>query len=1426
MSTKRKTVETLLLENEELRVRLEEAEETLRALRSGEVDALMVGEQLFILESAGSASSRFHGDVLAQINEAVFATDGERRLVYINEAAERQYRVKADEVLGKHFETMFSVRWPEEAGREKALAELRETGRWRGENIHIRQDGSEFFAESTASVRSDRSAEIPSILTVVRDITDRKLAHAELKRRDERYRAFIEQSSEGIWRFEITPPVDVTLPVEEQIALAFANGSLAECNEAMAKQYRCSAEEMIGATIGDLLLVDDPNNYQLIKSFIESGYNLSEAESHERAADGSERYFLNNLVGYVEDGSLERVWGTKRDITASKQTEKDQARLASIVESSDDAIVSKDTNGIITSWNTGAEKIFGYSADEAIGKSIRMLVPDDIQDEEDDILSRIRRGEGVDHYETRRRRKDGEEIIVSLTVSPIRDKNNLIIGASKIARDITANKLVEQDLRESQVLLSMAMKSSRMGAWEMELESDIVRWTSDLEQIFGLEPGVFGGTEAAFFALIHEEDREATWYAIQESLREHKDYSVEFRFHHTDGTIRWMEGRGEAVYSEDGEPIRLYGIGTEITERRAAEEALRESEARFSKAFNSSPLAVTITSLQTGRLLEVNESFTRITGYSREEAIGSTTAELNLWSAPGDRDNKLAMIAKEGRVRDVEYRFRTKDGGEMIGLLSAELLELGGEQCSLTVIQDITQRKALEEKLTAQNEILRAVTAGASLSEILDKTTIIVGNKIRGSLTSILLASEDETTLIEGSAKSLPPEYNAAIDGLQVGESVGSCGTAAYRRMPVIVEDIAKSPLWDGYADLAKSHGLRACWSNPIISSTGQLLGTFATYFEEPRTPTADELSLIESAARAAGLAIERKRSEETLLALERRSAEEYQSLLSRIVPLAEALGTARDLLTVYRALKDFVYSSMPCSAFFVSFFDPETNMRTAAFACSDEGDVDISLLPPIELSRGGGPNSKAVFERRSVVTNSYMEEMRDRPHMVAQDNGIEPRTSLAVPMTVMDRVIGTLEVQSYLDQAFRSDHVIALEMVANLAAVSIENIRLIETEANARQEAEAANRMKDEFLSVLSHELRTPLNAMLGWVRMLRAGVLDEERSAKALEVIERNTRQQGSLIEDLLDVSRIISGRMRVEKELIDLKNVIQAAAETVRPLAIAKNLDLDVAETGPLMMKGDPVRLQQVITNLLQNAVKFTAPDGGVRLWTEVNGAIAKIVVSDDGVGIEEEFLPHIFDRFSQADASTKRTFNGLGLGLTIVRTIVDLHGGTINAESPGRDLGATFTIELPLDTAGAPLAATNGTSATGSNVDGLSILLVDDDVENLLPLRIFLEHERAKVVCAGSAEEALEELANQDFHVVISDIAMPANDGYELIAQLRKKNAGRNSNVPAIALTAYASETDRMRALASGYQSHLAKPVDFDQLLTAIGNIRRT
>ena len=570
----------------------------------------------------------------------------------------------------------------------------------------------------------------------------------------------------------------------------------------------------------------------------------------------------------------------------------------------------------------------------------------------------------------------------------------------------------------------------------------------------------------------------------------------------------------------------------------------------------------------------------------------------------------------------------------------------------------------------------------------------------------------------------------------------------------------------------------------------------------------------------------ERKLAEQAIVKAERHAAEEYQLLLRRIVPLAATLGRARDLTTIYRAVRDFLLVSMPCSGFFVSFFEAETSSRHAAYVWGEGEEIDSSEFPPMELKpQGGGANSRAVYEKRTIITNNYWDEMKKKPHVIVRRDGRDPHSSLIVPMMVKDTVLGTLEVQAYENQAYGQDHAVALEMVGNLAAVAIENVRLIETEGSMREAAEAANRAKDEFLSVLSHELRTPLNAMLGWVRMLKADVLDEENTARALEVIERNTRLQGSLIEDLLDVSRIISGKMRIETEVVDLVSVVETVSETIRPLAETKGVMYRVErDDEPVFLTADTVRLQQVVSNLLQNAIKFTPTGGEVTISIERNESNAILRVEDTGVGIEESLLPFIFDRFRQADASARRNFTGLGLGLTIVRNIVELHDGRIDVYSEGRDKGSEFVVTLPLSADFyASEAAEEDDLVPKGSLQGKVILLVDDDAENLTPIKIFLENEKADVTPAMTASEALRHLAERDFHLMITDIGMPEMDGYELVAELRRQTNGRNSGLKTIALTAYASVDDRQRALESGFHAHLAKPVNFEELLAAIEKV---
>ncbi len=388
-----------------------------------------------------------------------------------------------------------------------------------------------------------------------------------------------------------------------------------------------------------------------------------------------------------------------------------------------------------------------------------------------------------------------------------------------------------------------------------------------------------------------------------------------------------------------------------------------------------------------------------------------------------------------------------------------------------------------------------------------------------------------------------------------------------------------------------------------------------------------------------------------------------------------------------------------------------------------------------------------------------------------------------------------------------------------------------LKREQAARKEAEIANRMRDEFLATVSHELRAPLNSILGWGRLLEKGNLDDATTAKAIKTIVRNAESQNRLIEDLLDVSRIISGKLRLEVMTIKPINLVKSALETVRPAAEAKGITLEIKEDVDVShISGDPNRLQQVIWNLLSNAIKFTPNDGKVTLEIERSADFVELKVKDTGVGIKEEFLPHVFDRFRQADASSIRKFGGLGLGLAIVRHITEMHGGTVSVFSEGEGKGSTFTVKLPLITSPSAdeeaervkkIAASENSFEV--SLDGLLILVVDDEEDTRQLLVQVLTFQGATVISANSVEHALEEIEGKNPDVLVSDIGMPDEDGYSLIRKVRALPDEQQRNIPAIALTAFTRAQDRMRALSSGFQSHVSKPVEPDELATVIASL---
>jgi signal transduction histidine kinase len=403
---------------------------------------------------------------------------------------------------------------------------------------------------------------------------------------------------------------------------------------------------------------------------------------------------------------------------------------------------------------------------------------------------------------------------------------------------------------------------------------------------------------------------------------------------------------------------------------------------------------------------------------------------------------------------------------------------------------------------------------------------------------------------------------------------------------------------------------------------------------------------------------------------------------------------------------------------------------------------------------------------------------------------------------------------------------------IAERKRIEQERLELLERERLARAEAESVNRLKDEFLATLSHELRTPLNAILGWSHLLTSGKANAATSERALSVIRNNAMAQSQLIEDILDVSRIIGGKLRLSVGAVNLIEVVDAALDSVSPAAEAKGITIerDLDDLEPIT--GDRDRLQQVLWNLLSNAVKFTPRDGRVRVRLCRQGDDAVVSVEDNGIGISPDFLPYVFDRFRQADGSATRRHGGLGLGMAIVRYLVELHGGTVRAESEGENRGTTFTAALPIripESAEAALDAepedilVPAHDTPRPQLEGLRILAVDDDGDSRGFLATLLEEHGAEVLSAGSTAQALDLFLNQHVDVLVSDIAMPGSDGYDLIHRVRDLPADRGGLTPAVALTAYVRIEDQHAALAAGFQRHMKKPVDVTDLITVVAEL---
>jgi PAS domain S-box-containing protein len=808
---------------------------------------------------------------------------------------------------------------------------------------------------------------------------------------------------------------------------------------------------------------------------------------------------------------------------------------------------------------------------------------------------------------------------------------NAVAAAMEEAAALLAERAEERNraeaaLHERDERLRLALSAGQMVTWDWDLGKGTIRWGDDVG-VFRQGGCPHDGRIHEVLGFVHPDDRAMLHDTAGRAAKDGTTCEAEFRVTGANGTPAWLAVRGRAVLDDFGAPVRMLGVAMDVTARKRAE----QDSVALAAIVQSSDDAIVGKTCE-GRVVSWNDGAERIYGYTAEEMKGKSVAILY------PREHREALPRLLARVRAGEHVEQTdavrvrKDGTRIdVSVTVSPIRDAAGRITGAsTIARDVTEQRRTERRLAALQALTDTALSHTSLDLVVREFLRSLCSALACDVASILLMSEDRQRLVVRASHGLPEE-----EGLVIPVGVGLIGRIAAERQPCVVDDLPAADV-----------------ENPVLQAQG----------------------------------------------------------------LTSLIG---------------------------------------------------------------------------------------------------------VPLLVGTHVIGVVHVATAARRRFSDDEMRLMLLAADRIALAVDHARLFEAERDARAEAQKANRLKDQFLATLSHELRTPLTSMLGWVRMLRSGRLDAEMATRALESVERSTRAQSQLIDDLLDVSRIVSGKLTMDLSAIDAEEVVASALEAIRPLAEAKSIELTYERAAQAcVVQGDAGRLQQVIWNLLSNAIKFT-PDGGrVRAEITVGDSEVAISVKDTGKGIAPELLPEIFERFRQGAA---RTQGGLGLGLAIVRHLVDLHGGRVGAYSGGLGHGATFVVHLPLAGVAPAAAARVGEGPTPEfpRLDGVRVLVVDDEPDARALLGTVLEQCGANVAAVPSAAAALEALGRDHYDVLLSDISMPEEDGYQLMRKVRAVDP----RLPAAAVTAFARAEDREAALAAGFQLHVAKPVEPAILARAVEYLAR-
>jgi PAS domain S-box-containing protein len=1131
-----------------------------------------------------------------------------------------------------------------------------------------------------------------------------------------------------------------------------------------------------------------------------------EQEAERLRQDGS-RFLAHEVITPLYDSASQLYGFSKiiRDITQSKQTEaalkESEQRFKTLAESTVEGLLFYEGDRIIA-VNPSLEKIFGYQPEELIGESIATL----FTEEGVGLILTYCPKEGEELIEVEGVKKDGNLLTLETLIQPTLYLGHSVGMAS--VRDISDRKRAEAELQQTLKELSDFQLALDKSAIVVTTDAKgIIHYVNDkfveISKYSRLE--LIGKSHHILNSGYHSKEFFINLWA---TISRGQVWRGEIKNRAKDGSYYWVDTAIVPFLDHHGKPFQYLAIRYDITQRKQTEEALRESEERFRDMADTAPVLLWIADYQ-GEWTFLNKWGLNFIG---DWVAGEPNLSLRDRIHPEEREQCLRCYQQAFEIGEAftqEYRLQRYDGAYR-WMLETGVPRLNSEGTLIGFIGSAIDITPLKEAEIERLELLQLEQAARTQAEASEQYYRFLSEAIPqmvwtaqpdGTLDYLNQRWSDYTGLSESELLGWGWEPIVHPDDLQ------DCRD----RWLACLEN---GEPYEIEARIRRSSDGAYRWHLGLGVPMRDPLGTIIKWFgtntdiHERKQAQQERIQLLEREKAARIL------SERATLMVHR---------LQTIVDVAIAPLSRDDLL---QELMDRVTLVLEVDAVAILLVNEERNALNITATKGLDLDSTSSTLP---IPMGLGFAGTIAQTRKPMQIDENASTQIISP--LFRHKKIE--AIMGVPMILEDRVIGVLHVSTETPRKFVTEDLYLLQLVADRVALAIDRANLYEAQQQACERAERANRLKDEFLAIVSHELRTPLNSILGWAQLLRTRKLKEETQLKALETIERNGKHQVTLIDDILDVSRIMRGKIRLTRMPLHLETLVEQAIATLTPAAEAKSIELHTEfKARGVTILGDSNRLHQIVWNLLSNAVKFT-PDGGrVTVKIEPLGDRVAFRVQDTGIGINPEFLPHVFEGFRQANSSSTRTHGGLGLGLTIVRYLVELHGGTVEASSDGEGTGSTFTVALPVGSSSRTLQTFDrcpwedqALAKRLLKLAGLHVLVVDDDRDTGELIAQVLAEYGVQTTVVLSAADALAANERSRHDILISDIGMPEEDGYVLIQKIRQREAGQREQLPAIALTAFAREEERQQALLAGFHLHLSKPVEPLKLATALAEIAK-